>query len=206
MEQNFFKQNYKSKSNNTSMLRSTVNSTSLHNDEDSIVHMNSLNFTMETRLRSRQGKILSPPMCTTKSPSRLGKLSSNYQKSRQRMQKTILSFTSLGSPDHCRSPSLEENQKVFGSFCNILTQTDKQEETKMIGKYSRENQLISAAACTGQRAHKMVKEALACQNTKLLNPLSLLYINVTFNDGTQGREMRTSQLTSLMIACIMGQI
>ena len=68
-----------------------------------------------------------------------------------------------------------------------------------MGRFSRENQLDSAAACTSMKASFYVKEALSCQNTKLLNPLSLI------KDETSG-EMRIKELSSLMIACIMGNM
>ena len=68
-----------------------------------------------------------------------------------------------------------------------------------MGRYSRENQLASAAACTSMKASFYVKEALICQNTKLLNPLS-------FVKDEQTGEMRLKELSSLMIACIMGNM
>jgi hypothetical protein len=49
------------------------------------------------------------------------------------------------------------------------------------------------------KASYYVEEALSCQNTKLLNPLSLI------KDPATG-EMRINELSSLMIACIMGNM
>lgn len=68
-----------------------------------------------------------------------------------------------------------------------------------MGRFSRENQLASASACTSMKASFYVKEALSCQNTKLLNPLSLI-------KDEQSGEMRINELSSLMIACIMGNM
>ena len=49
------------------------------------------------------------------------------------------------------------------------------------------------------KASFYVKEALDCQNTKLLNPLSIV-------KDHQSGEMRLAELSSLMIACIMGNM
>ena len=68
-----------------------------------------------------------------------------------------------------------------------------------MGHFSRTNQLSSSAACTGMKANFYVKEALECQNTKLLNPLSLI------KDEETG-EIRMKELSSLHIACIMGNM
>jgi hypothetical protein len=44
-----------------------------------------------------------------------------------------------------------------------------------------------------------VNKALSCQNTKLINPLSLI------KDDETG-EIRIKELSNLMIACIMGNM
>ena len=68
-----------------------------------------------------------------------------------------------------------------------------------MGHFSRANQLSSAAACTGMKANYYLREALECENTKLLNPLHLI------KDEPTG-EMRMKELSSLHIACIMGNM
>ena len=59
--------------------------------------------------------------------------------------------------------------------------------------------MMSVSAGTGKNSQKFLKEALQCSNAKLLNILALE------RDRTSG-EMRTSELTPLMIACIMGKL
>ena len=49
------------------------------------------------------------------------------------------------------------------------------------------------------KAGLYLKEVLSCQNTKLLNPLSLI-------KDTQTGEIRLKELSSLMVACIMGNM
>ena len=44
-----------------------------------------------------------------------------------------------------------------------------------------------------------LREVLSCQNTKLLNPLSLI-------KDAETNEIRLKELSSLMIACIMGNM
>jgi hypothetical protein len=68
-----------------------------------------------------------------------------------------------------------------------------------MGRYSRENQLVSAAACTSFKAPMYIEEALRCKNTVLLDKRMLIR-------DTQSGEIRVKELTSLMIACIMGNI
>ena len=95
--------------------------------------------------------------------------------------------------------SLEANTDVLGGYRNIESEEAQAEQEKILGRYSRENQLQSAAACTSMKASFYVKEAMSCQNTKLLNPLSLI-------KDEQTGEIRIKELSSLMIACIMGNM
>ena len=66
-------------------------------------------------------------------------------------------------------------------------------------KFSRDYQLTTAAAGTGGRAAHFLNEALSCHKPKFLN------MNQLSMDAKTG-ETRTSELTPLMIACIMGQL
>lgn len=68
-----------------------------------------------------------------------------------------------------------------------------------MGRYSREYQLVSAAACTSFKAPMYIEEALKCKNTVLLDKRLLIR---DFETG----EIRIKELTALMIACIMGNI
>lgn len=101
------------------------------------------------------------------------------------------------NPSNCFT--FENATDVLGSYRNIESAEAQQEQEKIMGRYSRENQLASAAACTSMKASYYVKEAMSCQNTKLLNPLSLI------KDDQTG-EIRIKELSSLMIACIMGNM
>ena len=57
---------------------------------------------------------------------------------------------------------------------------------------------MTAAAGTGTKAQYYLTEALNCQKPKFLQSSSLV------RDATTG-EIRTTELTPLMIACIMGK-
>ena len=63
----------------------------------------------------------------------------------------------------------------------------------------RENQLISAAACTSFKAPIYVREALSGQNVKLLDKTKIV-------KDEQIGEIRISELTPLMVACMMGNM
>lgn len=99
--------------------------------------------------------------------------------------------------DPLNSFSFERRTEVLGHYRQIPNNSKEQE--KILGKYSRENQLASAAACTSLKSGVYLREVLDCQNTKLLNPLSLI------KDSETG-EIRLKELSSLMIACIMGNM
>ena len=75
----------------------------------------------------------------------------------------------------------------------------EKEQEKIMGSYSRENQLASAAACTSFKATMYIDDALKCKNTVLLDKRMLIR---DFETG----EIRIKELTALMIACIMGNM
>lgn len=60
---------------------------------------------------------------------------------------------------------------------------------------------MSAVASTSRKTDKFVNEAIDCHNVKLLNTMNL----TTGVDPAGKAELRTSELTPLMVACIMGQ-
>lgn len=62
-----------------------------------------------------------------------------------------------------------------------------------------ENQLASAVACTGRKAIHYLEVALGFSNAKLINPTSL-------NIDPKTIEVKVNELTSLMIARIMGKM
>ena len=96
--------------------------------------------------------------------------------------------------------SFEANTDVLGSYLNLESITEQKDLERIFGKYSRENQLVSAAANTNSlKAQKYLKEALSCQNTRLIDQL-----NLTKDEETG--EIRAKELTSLMTACIMGNM
>lgn len=74
-----------------------------------------------------------------------------------------------------------------------------EESEKLIGKFVREHQLISAAACTSFKSSMYVREALSGQNAKLLDKSK-------FVRDPQTGEVRTSELTPLMVACMMSNM
>jgi hypothetical protein len=69
----------------------------------------------------------------------------------------------------------------------------------LIGKFVREHQLISASACTSFKSSMYVREALSGQNAKLLDKSKLV------RDPQTG-EIRISELTPLMVACMMSNM
>jgi len=88
---------------------------------------------------------------------------------------------------------------VLGGYYFFETPQLEKEQEKKLGKYSRENQLASAAACTNFKAAMYIQEVLKCNNTVLLNKRHLIR-------DFQTQEMRIKELTPLMIACIMGNL
>ena len=97
------------------------------------------------------------------------------------------------------SQSLEGRTEILGGYCFFETPQSEKEQEKIMGSYSRENQLASAAACTNFKATMYIDEALKCKNTVLLDKRMLIR---DFETG----EIRIKELTALMIACIMGNI
>ena len=97
------------------------------------------------------------------------------------------------------SQSLESRTEILGGYCFFETPQSEKEQERIMGSYSRENQLASAAACTSFKAAMYINEALKCKNTVLLDKRMLI------RDFEKG-EIRIKELTALMIACIMGNI
>ena len=95
--------------------------------------------------------------------------------------------------------SLESKTEILGGYCFFETPQSEKEQEKIMGSYSRENQLASAAACTSYKASMYINEALKCKNTVLLDKRMIIR---DFETG----ELRIKELTALMIACIMGNI
>ena len=98
-----------------------------------------------------------------------------------------------------QAKSLESRTEILGGYCFFETPQSEKEQEKIMGSYSRENQLASAAACTSFKASMYINEALKCKNTVLLDKRMLIR---DFETG----DVRIKELTALMIACIMGNI
>jgi hypothetical protein len=94
---------------------------------------------------------------------------------------------------------LELNTSILGSYCRLETQKDIEEQERLNGKFVREHQLVSASACTSFKASMYVREALSGKNVKLLDKSKLI------KDEKTG-EIRISELTPLMVACMMSNI
>ena len=58
--------------------------------------------------------------------------------------------------------SFERNTEVLGGYRNLQQGGIQKEKEQILGKYSRENQLASAAACTSMKANYFLIEALSC--------------------------------------------
>lgn len=95
--------------------------------------------------------------------------------------------------------SLESKTEILGGYCFFETPQSEKEQERIMGRYSRENQLVSAAACTSIKATMHLREALLCKNTVLLDKRLLIR-------DMESKEIRVKELTALMIACIMGNI
>ena len=93
--------------------------------------------------------------------------------------------------------SLEHKTEILGGYCFFETSESEKAQEKLIGRYSRENQLVSAAACTSYKSDLYMDEVLKCQNTVILDKRLLIR-------DFESNEMRIKELTPLMIACIMG--
>jgi len=93
----------------------------------------------------------------------------------------------------------EQQTDILGNYCRLETPELVEATERHIGKFVREHQLISAAACTSFKASANVKEALSGVNAKLLDKSKLV------RDGVTG-EVRISELTPLMVACLMGNM
>ena len=92
-----------------------------------------------------------------------------------------------------------DNTSVLSGYTKIPSHNMRKEQERILGRFARDNQLVSAAACNGMQAGYYVKEALACANAQLLNPLHL-------TQDEETKETRLKELSSLMIACIMGNM
>lgn len=95
--------------------------------------------------------------------------------------------------------SLESKTQILGGYCFFETPQSEKEQERIMGRYSRENQLASAAACTSIKASMHLREALLCKNTVLLDKRQIIR-------DVETKEPRIKELTALMIACIMGNI
>ena len=116
-----------------------------------------------------------------------------HRKSKAVQIKSLMSTQSL-SKIECL------DDQVLGSFRQIRTKKSfEKADFEMIGKYSRDNQLASAAAGTGRKSVKFLHEALDCKNPKYLD---FAAIQKTRDTG----DSRITELTPLMIACIMGNL
>ena len=98
--------------------------------------------------------------------------------------------------------SLSDATEVLGSYCSMSTEKERDDDIRKIGKYSRENQLISAVASSSKNSNELIRQAIDCKNVKLLDNTKLICIK----DDSGNSEFRYIELTSLMIACIMGQL
>ena len=87
---------------------------------------------------------------------------------------------------------LVENMRNFGGYSILERSCDVH-----IGKHARHNQLIAAAACSGAKASCYLKEALSCNNVKLIDATTIVVLPKT-------KEIRVKELTPLMAACIIG--
>ena len=76
------------------------------------------------------------------------------------------------------------------------------DERIQIGKFARDNQLISAAASKSKISKLLVKKVMDCENVKLIDKTKL--IKHTYRDGCF--DFRVAELTPLMIGCIMGHL
>lgn len=94
---------------------------------------------------------------------------------------------------------IELTTEIFGNYCRLETPEAITLQEKLFGKYVREHQLIAAAASSSYKAPLALREALSAQNVKLLDKSKLV------RDETTG-EQRITELTSLMIACMMGNL
>lgn len=110
----------------------------------------------------------------------------------------VPSYTAMSVGNNLQQ-SLESRTEILGGYCFFETPQSEKEQEKIMGSYSRENQLASAAACTSFKATMYINEALKCKNTVLLDKRMLIR---DFETG----EIRIKELTALMIACIMGNI
>ena len=98
-----------------------------------------------------------------------------------------------------RKRPLELNTEIFGNYCRLETPEAVLRQEHLFGKYVREHQLIAAAASTSYKAPIALREALSATNVKLLDKSKFV------RDETTG-EQRITELTSLMIACMMGNL
>jgi len=120
-------------------------------------------------------------------------------KIRNRSRNTKQHSRAKAEPDKDMWVALKENTGIFGEYGPVPSLAEVAEAEKTVGKFARENQLASAAAGTGRKARHYLEVALGCSNAKLINPTSLCVDPKT-------NEVRINELTSLMIACIMGKM
>ena len=93
------------------------------------------------------------------------------------------------------------NTPILSHYCRLETQEAVEEQEKaMGGKFVREHQLIAAAASTSFKAPLYVREALQGQNVQLLDKSKLV------RDEKSGGELRITELTPLMVACMMSNM